>query len=385
MRIRIVLALFCVYVQVSAQETSNEILPPDVIAERSPSDDALRQIRDIEEKVSTIISTRATEEERSRALELWRSYIVSDGELIVRQYAALQVGRLAYEAAKFRIEEGDSLRRACVQLLEPDDVIWSVGPRSIFFFSNWSHNLAMFDYMEEKGWLGAKPNDEQLIELQTLGKKIRIEYSQRIFQYNPDRMVRAHALYVLLQALYWYEEYETANDYYHILRNDYSDIEKMKDALIEFNPNKALRIGNTVPEFSVQVVKSGQVVSPEVLRGQYYLIHFWSTTCPPCIAEMAELHEIYERFRSYNFAIVSFSVDDAIGNLERFWENKWPMPWYNVLLENGWKDETARRFEVIYIPKTVFVGADGRILENEDTLRTKKLADIIGKYLESKY
>lgn len=243
----------------------------------------------------------------------------------------------------------------------------------------------MFDYMEEKGLLGPNPNDEQLIELQTLGKKIRIEYSQRIFQYNPDRMVRAHALYVLLQALYWYEEYETANDYYHILRNDYSDIEKMKDALIEFNPNKALRIGNTVPEFSVQVVKSGQVVSPEVLRGQYYLIHFWSTTCPPCIAEMAELHEIYERFRSYNFAIVSFSVDDAIGNLERFWENKWPMPWYNVLLENGWKDETARRFEVIYIPKTVFVGADGRILENEDTLRTKKLADIIGKYLESKY
>lgn len=185
MRIRIVLALFCVYVQVSAQETSNEILPRAVIAERSPSDDALRQIRDIKEKVSTIISTRATEEERSRALELWRSYIVSDGELIVRQYAALQVGRLAYEAAEFRIEEGDSLRRACVQLLEPDDVIWSVGPRSIFFFSNWSHNLAMFDYMEEKGLLGPKPNDEQRIELQTLAKKGTLNTARESFGIIP--------------------------------------------------------------------------------------------------------------------------------------------------------------------------------------------------------
>ena len=99
---------------------------------------------------------------------------------------------------------------------------------------------------------------------------------------------------------------------------------------------------------------------------------------------MAELHHTYETFQESNFTIVSFSLGDPIVVLERFWKDKWPMPWHNVMLTNGWKDEIAKAFEVISIPKTVFVGTDGQILENEDTLHGKKLVDILGKYLDSK-
>lgn len=308
---------------------------------------------------------------------------MSDRELIVRQFAALQYSKLAL--AGFTVGVGDtSLRRTCVQLVKPDHVMWSVAPESIFFFGLWYANLARADYMEKNSLRDSKPSEKQLDEVKKLSFTKLTEFSRMIFEHNTNRIVRAYALKYLLDVLYVSEQYKTANDYYHILVNEYSDIEETKDALIRFNPAKAVQIGNTVPEFNAQVVKSGETISPEFLKGRYYLIQFWSTTCLPCIGEMAELHHTYETFQESNFTIVSFSLGDPIVVLERFWKDKWPMPWHNVMLTNGWKDEIAKAFEVISIPKTVFVGTDGQILENEDTLHGKKLVDILGKYLDSK-
>lgn len=60
----LVLIMFSSYVSASAQETSNELLPSHVIQEKNPSDDALRQIKAIDEEVRTTIRTSRNEQEQ---------------------------------------------------------------------------------------------------------------------------------------------------------------------------------------------------------------------------------------------------------------------------------------------------------------------------------
>ncbi len=393
----LVLILFSSYVTASTQE-SNELLPLHIIQEKSPSDYALKKIKDIDQKVKKFINSHRSQLEKyaklngnslgfqydfSHDVSFLKKYVFSENVLIVRQFAALQFGKLLSNGLILG-KADSSLKRACTQIIKPDGVMWSLSPESIFYFSIFYTNFAVSDYFEKNSLNYSQLNEQQKKELEAFGIKKSIEFSKDIFENNRDRIVRAYALRNILDALYLNEQYKIANDYYHIMLNDYSDIDEMKDALIRFNPNTALQIGNTVPEFNAQIIKSSETISPEFLKGKNYLIHFWSTTCPPCLAEMAELHQIYERFSGSNFTIVSFSVDDPIVALERFWKSKWPMPWHNVILKNGWKDETAKAFEVISVPKIVFVGTDGKILENQDTLRTTKLADILGKYLNSR-
>lgn len=45
--------------------------------------------------------------------------------------------------------------------------------------------------------------------------------------------------------------------------------------------------------------------------GKARLIHFWSTTCAPCVAEFPELVETYRRFQSRPFDVVTISLDPA--------------------------------------------------------------------------
>jgi hypothetical protein len=142
-----------------------------VIQEKNPSDDALRQIKVIDDEVRTTISTcrnkqvkyfnlngtfEGFEYDYSEGLSSWRAYVMSDRELIVRQFAALQFNKLAL--AGFKVEVGDtSLRRTCVQLLKPDDVMWAVAPETIIYFGIWYANLAIGDYVAKNSLHDSNP------------------------------------------------------------------------------------------------------------------------------------------------------------------------------------------------------------------------------------
>src|SRR3546814_7995862 len=54
--------------------------------------------------------------------------------------------------------------------------------------------------------------------------------------------------------------------------------------------------------------KSGNIISLNSLKGKVVFINFWATWCPPCIAEMPSIQELYTEFKD-NDQVVFLMAD----------------------------------------------------------------------------
>lgn len=65
------------------------------------------------------------------------------------------------------------------------------------------------------------------------------------------------------------------------------------------------------PDFSLATL-DGDFVSLSDFQGdKVVLIDFWATTCDPCLAEMPELIELYEKKKDQGFEILAIATDDS--------------------------------------------------------------------------
>jgi thiol-disulfide isomerase/thioredoxin len=97
-----------------------------------------------------------------------------------------------------------------------------------------------------------------------------------------------------------------------------------------------------------------------------YVLQFWGTWCTPCVAEMPELHALWQRYGGPDFQMVSLSVEDSREAVERFRKDLWPMPWLHVVLEGEAGREIVDLLEVTSYPTTILVGRSGVIVSLKD-------------------
>ena len=98
------------------------------------------------------------------------------------------------------------------------------------------------------------------------------------------------------------------------------------------------------------------------LRGKVVLIDFWATWCPPCVEEVPQLVETYEKFKDRGFEIVGISLDNDKSALEKFTaENK--MTWPQFFDGKGWDNELAQRFKIQSVPTMWLLGRDGKLID----------------------
>ncbi|MEK7401408.1 MAG: redoxin domain-containing protein [Gemmatimonadota bacterium] len=129
----------------------------------------------------------------------------------------------------------------------------------------------------------------------------------------------------------------------------------------EMISNSILKDPRDVPPFSLERLRldsviAGPRVSRDVFKGKIAVINFWGVWCGPCVAEMPQLQQFYERVKE-DTSVVFLTVDyrDEVKTV-RDWMNqkKFTMP---VLLDDGWVTEKAR---INAYPTTWFVSPDGK-------------------------
>ncbi|UOE51914.1 TlpA family protein disulfide reductase [Mucilaginibacter sp. SMC90] len=76
---------------------------------------------------------------------------------------------------------------------------------------------------------------------------------------------------------------------------------------------------------------SGNVTSLSTLKPKVIFINYWATWCPPCIAEMPKVNELYKKFRNDpKVVFLLVDVDNDFPKAKAFMlKNGYKMPLYN--------------------------------------------------------
>jgi len=96
--------------------------------------------------------------------------------------------------------------------------------------------------------------------------------------------------------------------------------------LIE-NPRRARE--NFAPDFSFTSLQ-GEYIALDDLKGKVVLLDFWGTWCPPCVASVPDLRNLYKRYANEpSFVLIGISSDGDEGAWREFTEkNKMIWPQY---------------------------------------------------------
>ena len=107
--------------------------------------------------------------------------------------------------------------------------------------------------------------------------------------------------------------------------------------------------------------RGGQTVSFEDFRGKVVFLNFWATWCPPCIAEMPDIHRLYEATAAHpDIEFVMISLDDDFSKATAFADRKdFRFPLYRLA------SPLTPAFQSNSIPTTFLLDKRGRIISRK--------------------
>ena len=133
-----------------------------------------------------------------------------------------------------------------------------------------------------------------------------------------------------------------------------------------------------VADFEIVVYQTGDVLTGERLplsavleQGKPVVLNFWAGLCPPCRAEMPEFQEVYDEYRD---RIVLLGIDlgpfTGLGNSD---QGRALLEELGVSYPAGTTEDAGvvARFQVLGMPTTLFVTADGGVAAKWTGILTK--------------
>jgi thiol-disulfide isomerase/thioredoxin len=101
---------------------------------------------------------------------------------------------------------------------------------------------------------------------------------------------------------------------------------------------------------------AGEEVSLSDYRGDYVILNFWATWCPPCRREMPNLDQFYAANKD-EFVVLAVDLGEAKQQVQQFIEEGgYSFP---VLLDHD--REIGTRYNVSAIPTSYFIDQQGKI------------------------
>jgi thiol-disulfide isomerase/thioredoxin len=154
---------------------------------------------------------------------------------------------------------------------------------------------------------------------------------------------------------------------------------------IFFSPSKApvpevplpnlLEDGDVTPSFKEVTLGKKKIDFPREYRGKVVLLDFWATWCVPCMKEMPNVVQNYQKFHSTGFDVLGISLDNRetskrIGSVAR----ATGMDWDQICDFQLWKAQVAQLYSVTAIPQSYLIdGTTGKVLASGLELRGQGL------------
>jgi thiol-disulfide isomerase/thioredoxin len=114
--------------------------------------------------------------------------------------------------------------------------------------------------------------------------------------------------------------------------------------------------GNPAPELQVTDI-AGNPLSLSNLNGKTVLLDFWTTWCPPCVADGPALEKLYQRYGNSNLTIIGISVNEERDTVEKFL-HKHPHS-FPVVLSS--ENEMPRAYQIGVFPTYIVIAPDGTL------------------------
>jgi peroxiredoxin len=121
----------------------------------------------------------------------------------------------------------------------------------------------------------------------------------------------------------------------------------------------------------------GQAISTASLLGQPMVVNFWYSTCVPCAKELADFADVHAEVGD-EVRFVGLNPSDAPPVMERFAGERGVE---YELLGTSFEDVLAE-FDIAFFPYTLFVAADGTIVEQTGVLDADGLRSKVDNLLE---
>ena len=98
-----------------------------------------------------------------------------------------------------------------------------------------------------------------------------------------------------------------------------------------------------------------------ISQHDYTLIDFWASWCGPCMRSMPGLKELYAEHSGEHFEIIGISLDNSRERWLGAIESK-ELNWVQLTNLMFWDEPMVKRFEIPYIPSTMLVDREGKII-----------------------
>lgn len=135
-----------------------------------------------------------------------------------------------------------------------------------------------------------------------------------------------------------------------------------------------------IPDFKMNDIDGNEVSAlEEAARHKITIIDFWASWCGPCLHEMPELVNTYNKYKNQGLGIIGVSLDKD----ETSWKaavKRMNMTWLQISDLQGWDNAAAQMFGVQSIPFTVIIDNKGKIIDAG--LRGNELEQRVGEILE---
>jgi len=167
-----------------------------------------------------------------------------------------------------------------------------------------------------------------------------------------------------------------------------------------FDPDRILQRGKPFPDFEFPaLVTGGRPITRAERADRLYLVEFWATWCAPCVAEMPVLHAAYAKVNDAGpgdgkdglrrlepverpkIEFVFVSLDQSSGDVQRFRETYWSMPWLHAFVGRADEKEVMERYGFSGVPTAVLVDSTGTIVEVGGALRRDRLLPTLERVL----